>query len=210
MPPTTTSPRASPPHPPRGAVRAGKLLQDRHCQARPAACPGGGTAAPKMAGPRPQPQGPVCLSSPQVPGRCADPLARTVAVRASPIRPKTGVRAGAISGDSARCRRRTDLGLGARPSNRLLERRARSQRLPAPPSPSTAPSGTAGSAPFRRLFGQNLIDLGRSEKVGSPLILPRHEALGYLVITSVGVDISTGGQNLCHFHGSTQTLTPNY
>ena len=130
-----------------------------------------------MAGPRPQPQGPVCLSSPQVPGRCADPLARTVAVRASPIRPKTGVRAGAISGDSARCRRRTDLGLGARPSNRLLERRARSQRLPAPPSPSTAPSGTAGSAPFRRLFGQNLIDLGRSEKVGSPLILPRHEAL---------------------------------
>ena len=157
--------------------------KDRHCQARPAACPGGGTAAPKMAGPRPQPQGPVCLSSPQVPGRCADPLARTVAVRASPIRPKTGVRAGAISGDSARCRRRTDLGLGARPSNRLLERRARSQRLPAPPSPSTAPSGTAGSAPFRRLFGQNLIDLGRSEKVGSPLILPRHEALVVTVFT---------------------------
>ena len=135
-----------------------------------------------MAGPRPQPQGPVCLSSPQVPGRCADPLARTVAVRASPIRPKTGVRAGAISGDSARCRRRTDLGLGARPSKRLLERRARSQRLPAPPSPSTAPSGTAGSAPFRRLFGQNLIDLGRSEKVGSPLILPRHVAFPFCCI----------------------------
>ena len=138
-----------------------------------------------MAGPRPQPQGPVCLSSPQVPGRCADPLARTVAVRASPIRPKTGVRAGAISGDSARCRRRTDLGLGARPSKRLLERRARSQRLPAPPSPSTAPSGTAGSAPFRRLFGQNLIDLGRSEKVGSPLILPRHEALAMVQIINL-------------------------
>ena len=117
------------------------------------ACPGGRTAPPKIATPRPAQPEQGWLRALRVPHRCAAPLASTRAVRAGSFRAQNGERTDTSAGCSARQQQRQDLGLGAAPRKCQLDLRARAQRRQPPPSLSTAPQWPRRTAPFRALFG---------------------------------------------------------
>ena len=145
---------ARPARPAAARRRQGQKTAQGHRSRRPAAaCPGGRTAPPKIATPRPAQPEQGWLRALRVPHRCAAPLASTRAVRAGSFRAQNGERTDTSAGCSARQQQRQDLGLGAAPRKCQLDLRARAQRRQPPPSLSTAPQWPRRTAPFRALFG---------------------------------------------------------